>query len=130
MLIVLFAVGHTIGFLQHDPEWKVEALLASMKSTHFNIQGFNRSYWDFFVGFGFLVTVFLLLAAVLAWQLGSVARETLVQLRAVAWGFPITFVAITILSWKYFFASPLVLSSLITVCLILAAWLSERPVRD
>ena len=130
VLIVLFAVGHTIGFLQHGPEWKVEALLASMKSIHFNIQGFNRSYWDFFVGFGFLVTVFLLFAAVLAWQLGSVARETLAQLRTVAWGFAMTFVAITILSWKYFFASPLVLSSLITVCLILAAWLSERPVRD
>jgi len=97
-----------------------------MKSTHFNIQGFSRSYWDFFVGFGFFVTVFLLFAAALAWQLGGVAAETLARLRLIAWAFALCFVAITVLSWRYFFAIPLVLSFLITVCLILAAWLAMK----
>ena len=57
VFILLFDIGHTIGFLQHDPSWGVDSLLASMKSTHFNIQGFTRSYWEFFVGFGLFVTV-------------------------------------------------------------------------
>ena len=127
VLLVLFAVGHTVGFLQHDPSWGVDALLASMKSVHFGIQGFTRSYWDFFVGFGLLVTVFLLFAAVLAWQLGGLATEMLARMRGLAWLFAITFVAVTILSWRYFFAIPLVLSFLITACLILAAPLSKKP---
>ena len=126
VLILLFAIGHTVGFLQSDPKWGVDSLLVSMKSTHFDIQGFSRSYWDFFLGFGFFVTVFLLFAAVLAWQLGGVALETLVTMRGLAWAFALCFVAITVLSWRYFFAIPIVFSSVITLCLILAAWLSAR----
>ena len=129
VLILLFAIGHTVGFLQSDPKWGVDSLLLSMKSTHFHIQGFSRSYWDFFVGFGLLVTVFLLLAAVLAWQLGGVALGTLATMRGVAWAFALCFLAITVLSWRYFFAIPIGLSSLITLCLILAAWLSAKPAR-
>jgi hypothetical protein len=127
VLIVLFAIGHTVGFLQHGPGWGVDALLSSMKSTRFNIQGFSRSYWDFFVGFGFQITVFLLFAAALAWQLGGVATETLARLRMITWAFALCFAAITVLSWRYFFAIPLALSFLITVCLILAAWLARKP---
>lgn len=129
VLILLFAVGHTIGFLQHDPSWGVDSLLASMKSIHFNIQGFSRTYWDFFAGFGLFVTVFLLFAAVLAWQLGGVATETLARVRVIAWGFAICFAAITVLSWKFFFAIPVVFSFLIAVCLVLAAWRSGKPLR-
>lgn len=129
VLILLFDIGHTIGFLQHDPIWGVDSLLTSMKSTHFNIQGFSRSYWEFFVGFGLFVTVFLLFAAVLAWQLGGVATETLVRMRVIAWTFALCFAAITVLSWRYFFAIPLVFSFVITVCLILAAWRPAKPLR-
>ena len=130
VLILLFAVGHTVGFLQADPSWGVDSLLSSMKSIHFNLQGFSRSYWDFFVGFGFFVTVFLLFAAVLAWQLGGVATETLARMRVIAWGFALCFAAITVLSWKYFFAIPLAFSFVITVCLILAAGRSAKPLRS
>ena len=129
VLILLFAVGHTVGFLQSDPSWGVDALLSSMKSIHFNLQGFNRSYWDFFVGFGLFVTVFLLFAALLAWQLGGVAAETLARMRVIAWAFAFCFAAITFLSWRYFFAIPLAFSFVITVCLILAAWRS-KPMRS
>jgi len=73
--------------------------------------------------------VFLLLAAVLEWQLGGVALETLAAMRGVTWAFALCFAAITVLSWRYFFAIPIVLSSLITLCLILAAWLSAKPAR-
>ena len=127
VLILLFAVGHTIGFLQSDPSWGVDSLLSSMKSIHFNIQGFSRSYWDFFVGFGLLVTVFLLFAALVSWQLGSLGADTLARVRGIAWAFAICFALITFLSWRYFFAIPFALSFLITVCLILAAWVSKRP---
>jgi hypothetical protein len=130
VLIFLFAVGHTIGFFQSDPGWGTDSLVASMKSIHFNITGFSRTYWDFFVGFGLFVTVFLLLAAILAWQLGAIAAETLARMRVLTWAFALCFAVITVLSWRYFFAIPLVFSFLITVCLSLAAWRSTKPTRS
>jgi hypothetical protein len=126
VLLLLFDIGHTIGFRQSDPTWGVDTLRASMQSIHFGIQGFSRTYWDFFVGAGFNVSVFLLFAAVLAWQLGALPAETLGRMRVIAWAFAFCFAAITILSWSYFFALPLVLSLLVTVCLIAAASLSAK----
>ena len=70
VLLALFAVGHTLGFRQSDPTWGVDPLLASIRSTPFTIDGFTRTYWDFFTGAGFTVGVLYLFAAVLAWQLG------------------------------------------------------------
>ena len=67
VLLLLFAVGHTLGFRQSDPTWGVDTLLGSMRSIHFDVQGFSRTYWDLFVAAGFSVGVFYLFAAVLAW---------------------------------------------------------------
>ena len=124
--LLLFAVGHTVGFRQSDPQWGVDALLTSMRSIHFDVQGFTRTYWDFFVGFGLFVTVFLLLASVIAWQLGSLPAETLGQVRGIAWALAIGCAAVAVLSWRYFFVVPIVFSMVITVCLISAAWLSSK----
>jgi hypothetical protein len=127
VLILLFDIGHTVGFLQHDPEWKVDSLIGSMKSIHFDVQGFSRSYWDFFVGFGLFVTVFLLLAAAVAWQLGRLDAETVTRVRGIGWSLALCFVVLTFLSFRYFFILPLIFSILIAVCLMVAAWLSAKP---
>ena len=71
VFLLLFALGHTLGFRQSDPQWGVDALLASMKSIHFDMQGFSRSYWDLFLAAGFSVSVFYLFAAILSWQLAG-----------------------------------------------------------
>ncbi len=127
ILLLLFDIGHTLGFRQSDPRWGVDALLASMRSTHFDVQGFSRTYWDLFVGAGFFVSVFLLFAAVLAWQLGGLSAETLGLMRPTGWALALCFVAMTILSWRYFFILPIVFLTLITVCLVAAAWRSAKP---
>ncbi|MGH9572620.1 MAG: LIC_13387 family protein [Candidatus Acidiferrales bacterium] len=56
-----------------------------MRSIHFGLQGFNRSYWDFYQGSRFSVGIFFLLSAVLAWQLGSLPRGTLALMRSTGW---------------------------------------------
>jgi hypothetical protein len=127
VLLLLFDVGHTLGFRQSDPEWGVDGLLGSMRSIHFMVQGFNRTYWDLFVGAGFFVSVFLLFAAVLSWQLSSLSAETLVLMPGTTWAFALCFVAVTVLSWRYFFILPIVFLTLITLSLIAAAWLSAKP---
>ena len=128
VLLLLFSVGHTLGFRQSDPQWGVEALLGSMRSIHFDVQGFNRTYWDLFVAAGFSVGVFYLFAAVLAWQLARLPAVTLALLRGTAWAFVLCFAAITVLSWRYLFVLPVAFSMVITLCLTAAAWLSTKQV--
>src|SRR6185503_8820974 len=128
VLLLLFAVGHTLGFRQSDPKWGVDALLGSMRSIHFDLQGFHRSYWDLFVAAGFSVGVFYLFAAILAWQLGGLPAATLALMRGTAWALAFCFAAITVVSWTYLFIIPIAFSIVITLCLTAAAWLSARPV--
>lgn len=126
VLLVLFAVGHTLGFRQSDPSWGVDALLGSMQSIHFQVQGFSRTYWDLFVAAGFSIGVFYFFAAILASQLAGLPAETLSQMRVTVWAFAVCFAAITLVSWRYLFILPVVFSMVITVCLIAAAWLSVK----
>jgi hypothetical protein len=39
VLLLLFAIGHTLGFRQTNPEWGVGPLIDSMRSIHFDAQG-------------------------------------------------------------------------------------------
>jgi len=126
VLLLLLGVGHTLGFRQSDPKWGVDALLASMRTIHFDVQGFNRTYWDFFKAAGFSVGIFYLFAAILAWQLGGIPATTLAAMRGSAWAFALCFAAIAVVSWWYLFIVPIVFSTVITACLTAAAWLSAK----
>src|SRR5712671_6525134 len=127
VLLLLFAIGHTLGFRQSDAKWGVDALLGSMRSIHFDVQGFNRTYWDLFVAAGLSVGVFYLFAAILSWQLGGLSAETLALMRGTAWALALCFVAITVVSWRYLFIVPIVFSVVISLLFIAAAWLSSKP---
>src|SRR5689334_8086881 len=86
VLLALFAILHTIGFRQNVPEWHAGAVTDAMRATRFDAQGVTRSYWDFFSAFGLSVTVFLVFAAVLAWQLGGLRDEAWTPFaRTTAW---------------------------------------------
>ena len=128
VLLLFFALGHTLGFRQSDPTWGVDAVLASMRSVHFDVQGFSQTYWDLFVAAGLSVGVFYLFAAILAWQLGSLPAETLALMRGTAWAFAVCFAAITVVSWRYLFILPIVFTIVITVCLTAAAWLPAKRI--
>jgi len=129
VLLLLFAVGHTLGFRQSDPSWGVDNLLGVMRSIHFDVQGFSRTYWYLFLAAGFSVGVFYFFAAILAWQLGGLPPETLAAMRGTAWAFAVCFAAITVVSCRYLFILPIVFATVITVCLVAAAWLSAKSPR-
>lgn len=124
VLILLFDLGHSAGFPWSDPAWGVD--LGTVRSSHFTVFGFSRTYWDFYRGFGLDLSVFLLLAAALAWQLGGLPAQALPLVRVTAWALALTFAAVTVLSWMYFFSIPIVFSIAITVCLAVGAWRAPR----
>jgi hypothetical protein len=120
-LLLFFAIGHQLGFRKVDPSWHANDVVASMQQTHFMVQGFDRTYWSFFSGFGFFSTAFLLFSALLAFELGRLGDGTRAQLATMRWAFALCFVVITLLMWTNFFAAPLVFATLITLCLLFAA---------
>ena len=126
VLLVLFGLGHQLGFRRVDPRWGVDSAIGALKATQFQVQGMARTYWDFFSGFGFFVTVLLFFSAILAFQLAGLSKESLRSLRVVTWAFALSFVVITLLTWRYFFIAPLVFSSLVALCLLMAAWSAAR----
>src|SRR3954451_2310108 len=75
ILLLLFAAGHTLAFSQTDPQWGIDPFLHLLRSIHFDIQGFDRTFWDFFLAAGFSVGVLYLFAAVLAGNWAGFLRE-------------------------------------------------------
>jgi hypothetical protein len=116
VLIVLLDLGHTLGHPWSDPAWGVD--LHALQSTHFNVLGSTRTYWDFYVGFGLSISLFLLPPALMAWQLGSPDAR---RVRGTAWFLVVVFAAITALDCVFFFAIPIAFSAVITLCLAAAA---------
>ena len=66
VVLLLFAAGHQLGFRNVDPRWNADTTVAAMRNVRFPIQGFQRTYWEFFSGFGFFVTTLLLFSAYFA----------------------------------------------------------------
>jgi ketosteroid isomerase-like protein len=126
VLLVLFALGHQLGFRRVDPAWQADSVVHGMQTVHFSVQGLSRTYWGFFSGFGFFVTAFLLFAALIAWELARLPAETLRQLSRVQWAFAIVFVVIAVTTWAYFFIAPGVFATLVAVCLIAAPLMAGR----
>jgi hypothetical protein len=119
VLILLFAIGHTLGFRKTDPAWGVDQTLSILKRTMFHIQGFDRTYYGFYVGSGYFVTVFLLFTAVVTWELGRLPAATLAQL-------PWLYAGALVISLRYFFMVQVIFSAVILLCLTAAAVMARR----
>ena len=124
VLLVLFAAGHTVGFLKFKPPTaEGVAVRDAMNNVHFQVRGSSFSYGGFYTGFGLYITLYLLFSAFLAWHLGSVANNSPQAIGALGWVFCAVQVGSLILSWKYFSAAPAVFSAAVAICSGWAAWL-------
>ena len=121
-LMLLFAAGHTFGFLTFEPATaEGRAVWAAMNSTHFSVGSSTFSYGGFYLGFGLTISAVQLFEAWLAWHLGSMARRGLRDARVIAWGMFVLQVIGFGLSWRYFSIEPAVLSLVTAVTLAMGA---------
>ncbi len=127
VILVLFALGHTLGFRKTLPEWKVDSVVESMKQVHFQAQGFTRSYYDFYEGFGYSVTVYMLMAAVWLWILAGLPRDLLRRLAALPWALTACLLITTLMGFRYFFAIPIIFGLALTLLVAMGSWLAMRP---
>jgi hypothetical protein len=75
ILFVLFALGHTYGFLSFCPSSaEGRAVYESMNSVHLVERGRSYTYGGFYRGFGLSATISMLFWAFLCWYLGELTR--------------------------------------------------------
>jgi hypothetical protein len=121
VLTLIHAALHTIGGVFGGPAPGVQqATVAVMKANEFLVMGVTRSYWDFYRGFGLVVSVFLTLEAIVFWQLGSLAKIDALRLRPLLATFLVGYLGAAVVSYRYFFAAPVITETLIALCLGLA----------
>ena len=118
-LTLLFCAGHTAGGMLQQKSLgpASDAVLSAMKATHFTFNGADCTWYGFWFGFGLTASIFLLLSAIVAWELERIPNELWPSLKIIAWAFVFSHVANTVLAWKYFFAGPGVFGILISLLL-------------
>src|SRR5260370_8401723 len=111
VLFIVFAAGHTFGFLSfrpHSPEGV--AVFDAMNNVSFQEKGATHSYGRFYHGFGLSCSVSMIFSAFLAWHLGSLAGKLPQAIGALGWIFFAVQLAGGVPSLNYFCPPPLVVS--------------------
>ena len=126
ILFVLFALGHTYGFLSFRPSSaEGRAVYESMNSVHLVVRGQDYTYGGFYRGFGLSATISILFWAFLCWYLGELARTNPAVIGALGWAFFAAQVAGAGHGFLYFGPPARVLSLLVALLVGLAAWLTR-----
>jgi hypothetical protein len=131
VLTFVHAALHTIGGVFGGAAPGIQqATVAVMKANEFPAMGAMRSYWDFYRGMGLAVSVFLIVEAIVFWQLGSLAKADALRLRPVLAAFLVGYLSIAVVSYRYFFAGPVIAEILIALCLGLAIVAAKQAARQ
>jgi hypothetical protein len=126
IITLLFAAGHTLGGRESWSPAGENDVLRAMRLFHFDVEGVSRTYMDFYLGFGFILGVYLLLQAILLWQLATIAKTDPVRIRPLIISFFLASVASSFLSWKLIFAMPAVFFAVIAACLGFAFYATRK----
>jgi len=127
ILFLLFAVGHTFGFLSFKPP-TADALAVrdAMNTVHFEVGGTSFSYGGFYIGFGLNATLYLIFSAFLAWHLGNMSVAYPAAIGMLGWIFFAIQIVSLALSWMYFSIAPAIFSALVAICLGWSAWMVQQ----
>jgi hypothetical protein len=115
-IMVFFTIGHTIGVLNPPADGAAGQALDVMRRALFPIMGFERSYWDFYRGFGFFVSLEFLMFAVIAYQVSVLSRRSARAVLPLMVTLEIGCTVTALFGWIYFFAAPMVTSLAAVVC--------------
>ena len=120
IVTLVFAVGHTLGGRESWSPAGENDVLRAMKSFRFDAEGVSRTYFDFYRGFGLSISVYLILQAILLWQLAMLATVDPLRVRPMIGSLFLASAALAVLSWKFIFALPAISFAVIATILGLA----------
>jgi hypothetical protein len=125
-LSALFTIGHTLGGLKDWSPFPDNPVFEAMRSTQFHVTGGTRSYLDLYTGLGWTVGVYMALQTVLLWQLASLARTNLAQVRSMIVPFVVASLVAGIIAWRLIDPIPAAFSAALLLALLLAWFAGQR----
>ena len=129
VVTLLMAVGHLLGSpwtAANTPQG--HQVVDAMRAYRFGVLGLERSYYDFYVGFGWVLGAYLVGHTILFWQIAGLSIPPAATLRPVVVVLCIEALCATLLGWAFLFWVPVAFSGLTAVCLG-AAWIQMRRMK-
>jgi hypothetical protein len=128
ILTFVFCAAHTMGGVLGKPAPGVQTFVVqTMKANAFDFMGSRRTFWDFNLGYGLLISIVLIVHAILFWHLGTLVKTEGGRLRTIFALLCLEFAAQAPIAGRYFFIGPCVISTLIAACLLVAFLTARGP---
>jgi hypothetical protein len=120
VIALLFAAGHTLGGLKYWSPMGDNTVLQAMRTVHFDIMGVKRSYFDFYMGFGYSLTVSQVMLAILLWQLATLARANALFVRPMIAVIALAILVGGVIAWHFILPLPAIFSLVLAASLAVA----------
>src|SRR5215470_6251205 len=120
VISLVFTAGHSLGGLQKWSPMGDNDVLKAMTAVRFDTMRANRSYLDFFMGFGWSLSVAMLLQTVVLWQLASLADPDAARVRPIIAVFVLATLASGVIAWRFIFPVPALFSGALAIVLVAA----------
>jgi len=125
VISLVFTAGHSLGGLQGWSPMGENDVLKEMRAVRFDTMGANRSYLDFFLGFGWSISVAMLLQTMLLWQLAALAQPNAARVRPMIAVFALATLASGVIAWRFVFPVPALFSGALVFVLSAAYWVAR-----
>jgi hypothetical protein len=116
VISLVFTAGHTMGGLSQWSPMGDNHVLKSMTDVRFTM-GANRSYLDFFMGFGWSISVLMLMETILLWQLAALAKTEPGRLRPLIAVVALATVGTGLIAWRFIFPVQALFSAALAIAL-------------
>lgn len=125
IISLIFTLGHTAGGLRKWSPMGDNDVLRAMTSVRFDTMGANRSYLDFFTGFGWSISVAMVMQTVLLWQMASLARTNPASVRPMIAAIALATAASGVIAWRFIFPVPALFSMALVIPLAAAYFVAR-----
>jgi len=120
VISLIFTLGHAAGGLKKWSPMGNNEVLRAMSAVRFDTMGANRSYLDFYMGFGWSIAVAMVMQTVLLWLMASIARTDPASVRPMIVVIALATVASGMIAWRFIFPIPALFSSALVIALAAA----------
>jgi hypothetical protein len=129
--LVLYAVGHTLGAVLITPSFGAasDRVVEQMQKVVVVADGARDSWYGFYRGLGFMVTIFLVYSAIVAWVVGGLDVRQRRALWALPWFLLASHIAVLVVAVMFLFPTPIAFAAVVVVLLALGCGsdLVRRP---
>jgi hypothetical protein len=125
IISLLFTVGHSLGGRKKWSPMGENDVLKAMTSVRFDTMGVRRSYLDFFMGFGWSISVLMLMQTVLLWQLASLADPDPTRVRPMIAVVALATLASGVIAWRLILLVPALFSAVLATVLAAAYFVAR-----